>query len=63
MTYRPLGPNVQEIPRAGRQLTKSVLVGLLDGRAEKKDSAQLLSSLRTCEPMAGRARAGRVIDA
>ena len=47
MTYRPLALSVQEIPRTGLVLTESVLVGLFDGRADKKDSAQLLNSLRT----------------
>jgi hypothetical protein len=46
-TYRPLAPSVQESPRTGLVLKKPVLVGLFDGRADKKDSAQLLNSLRS----------------
>jgi hypothetical protein len=46
-TYRPLAPSVQESPRTGLVLKEPVLLGLFDGRADKKDSAQLLNSLRT----------------
>jgi hypothetical protein len=43
----PVGSERTRDPRTGLVLTESVLIGLFDGRADKKDSAQLLNSLRT----------------
>lgn len=46
-TYRPLTPNINESPRNGLSLKEPALVALFDGRADKKNSVQLLGSLRS----------------